>query len=411
MITAENKKRRAEGARDKTAQYGLDIDVNRFARDDSAPGTLERLDELSERDRAIVSQVAFDPNQEAVAGSYLQIDHELILAEMMLKEEGLEILSINKALMKYDWLDDYLWNAVSVDTDKYTATSEIEKYDGYFVRAKPGVKVKMPIQSCMLMRKNRSLQSIHNIIIAEEGSELHVVNGCTTPPTTQNALHLGVSEFYVRKNAKLSFTMMHKWSETVDVRPRSATIVSENGIYIENYAILSPLHSIQTFPMSRLIGRNAKADLTSVVYGSKNSRYDLGGLLTLEAPDANGFVIARAVAADRSDITTRGNIVGKAAGTKGRLECDSLLLSNESRVNAIPRLEALHRDCMLSHEATVGKIGNEQLEYLMSRGFNEAEAAALIVSGFVNLDIPNLPPTIQRAVDETIRMTLEEGSM
>jgi Fe-S cluster assembly scaffold protein SufB len=100
-----------------------------------------------------------------------------------------------------------------------------------------------------------------------------------------------------------------------------------------------------------------------------------------------------------------------APGTKGRLECDSLLLSDESKVDAIPRLEALHRDCVLSHEATVGKIGNEQLEYLMSRGFNEDKAAALIVSGFVSLDIPGLPPTIQRVVDETIRMALDEGSM
>jgi len=411
MITAEKKKRRAQRARNKTALYGLDIDVDRFTHDKSAVGTLERLDDLSEMDRAVVSQVAFDPDQKAVAGSYLQIDHELILAEMMLKEEGLEILPINEALMKHDWLNDYLWNAVLVDADKYTATSELEKYDGYFIRAKPGVKVKMPIQSCMLMRKNRSLQNIHNIIIAEEGSELHVVNGCTSLSTTQNALHLGVSEFYVGTNAKLSFTMVHRWSEAVDVRPRSATIVSENGIYIENYAILSPIHSIQSYPQSRLTGRNAKADLTSIVYGSKDSRYDVGGLLTLEAPGANGFVIARAVATDRADITTRGDIIGMAPGTKGRLECDSLLLSDESRVDAIPRLEALHRDCVLSHEATVGKIGNLQLEYLMSRGFNEDEAAALIVSGFVSLDIPDLPPTIQRVIDETIRMTLEEGSM
>jgi Fe-S cluster assembly scaffold protein SufB len=410
MITAE-KKKRAQRARNKTALYGLDIDVDRFAHDGSAVGTLKRLDDLSEMDRAVVSQVAFDPDQKAVAGSYLQIDHELILAEMTLQEEGLEILPINEALMKHDWLSDYLWNAVLVDADKYTATSELEKYDGYFIRAKPGVKVKIPIQSCMLMRKNRSLQNIHNIIIAEEGSELHVVNGCTSLSTTQNALHLGVSEFYVGKNAKLSFTMVHRWSEAVDVRPRSATIVSENGIYIENYAILSPIHSIQSYPQSRLTGMNAKADLTSVVYGSKDSRYDVGGLLTLEAPGANGFVVARAVATDRADITSRGDIIGMAPGTKGRLECDSLLLSDESKVDAIPRLEALHRDCVLSHEATVGKIGNEQLEYLMSRGFNEDKAAALIVSGFVSLDIPGLPPTIQRVVDETIRMALDEGSM
>jgi Fe-S cluster assembly scaffold protein SufB len=402
-------KKRARSARKKTAQYGSDIDLEKYDYSASRPSDMESLDNLSEQDRTLVREVGFDASQEKVSGTYMQFDNESFLADVLIQQEGLEVLPTDEALQKYDWLHNYLWNAIQVDTDKYTARSELEKYSGYFIRAAAGSRIDMPVQSCLIMKKNQSVQNVHNIVIAEEGSELHIITGCATPSNVEQSLHLGVSEFYVKKKARLTFTMVHRWSEQTDVRPRSATIVEENGTFISSYAMLSPLKSIQTFPKVRLVGSGAKADLYSVVYGSKKSKYDVGGLLSLEAPKSNGKVVSRSIATDECEIIARGDLIGLSGETRGRLECDGLLVSNSAVIRAVPMLEARAEGSELSHEATVGKVGAEQLSYLMSRGLDEEEATSLIIRGFVKLKVPDLPPALQKSIDDAIRMSMEGG--
>ncbi|MBN2229317.1 MAG: SufD family Fe-S cluster assembly protein [Candidatus Thorarchaeota archaeon] len=408
-MTSDDTKKRAQSAKEKPAQYGTDIDLENYDYSKSKPGEIESLDDLSEKDRTLVQEVGFDPSQKKVSGSFMQFDNESFLADVLLQQEGLEVLPMMEALQKYSWLNDYLWNAVPVDADKYTARSELVDYNGYFIRARAGASIKMPVQSCLIMKKNQSVQNVHNIVIAEEGSELHIITGCATPSSVEQSLHLGVSEFYIKKKAKLTFTMVHRWSEKTDVRPRSSTIVEENGIFISSYAILSPLKSIQTFPKVRLVGSGAKADLHSVVYGSKTSLYDVGGLLSLEAPKSNGKVISRSIATDESEIIARGDLIGLSGNTKARLECDGLLISNSAVIRAIPMLSARAEGAELSHEATVGKVGAEQLSYLMSRGLDEDEATSLIIRGFMKLKVPGLPPALQSSIDDAIKLSLEGG--
>ncbi len=408
-MPSKDMKKRAESAKDKHAQYGDDIDLDTFeyATDDFRE--LESIDEVSSSDRSLVSEVGFDPSQKSVSASFIQFDAESILADVFLSQEGLEVLPMSQALKQYDWLQNYLWNAVPVDVDKFTARSELESYNGYFIRAKAGAKIGMPVQSCLIMKKNQTVQNVHNIIIAEEGSELHIISGCATPSEVEQSLHLGVSEFYVKKNAQLSFTMVHRWSEKTDVRPRSAAIVEEGGTYISSYALLSPLKSIQTFPKVHLVGSGAKSDLYSIVYGSKESKYDVGGLLSLEAPRTSGKVISRSIATESSEIIARGDLVGLSGQTKGRLECDGLLISDSAIIRAVPMLLARAEGAELSHEATVGKVGAEQLSYLMSRGLSEEEATSLIIRGFVKLKVPGLPEALQTSIDSAIKMSLEGG--
>ncbi|NHI83968.1 MAG: SufD family Fe-S cluster assembly protein [Candidatus Thorarchaeota archaeon] len=407
-MNSDDLRKRAIKAKEKKAEYGADLDLEEYSYS-SAPGQIESLDEISESDRDLVKDVGFNPSQDGVSGSFLQFDNEGIFADVLLKQEGLEILPITEALSKYDWLQDYLWNAVSVDTDKYTARSEITDYNGYFIRAKAGACIQMPVQSCLVMKRNQSVQNVHNIVIAEEGSELHIITGCATPSGVEQSLHLGISEFYVKKKARMTFTMVHRWSEMMDVRPRSATVVEEGGTHISSYAILSPVKSIQTYPEVHLVGMNAKADHYSVVYGSQSSSYDIGSLLFLEAPRTHGKVVSRSIATDASEVITRGDLVGLSGETKARLECDGLLISNEASIRAIPMLHAKAEGAELSHEATVGKVGADQLTYLMSRGLNEEEAASLIIRGFVKLKVPDLPPALQSSIDEAIKMSLEGG--
>ncbi len=409
MPSSDELKKRAESAKKKTATYGDDLDLDKYDYSDTNPSEFESIEEISSADRSLVSEVGFDLSQKKVSGTFMQFDNESVLADVLLGQEGLEVLSMRQALQKYDWLKDYLWKAVPVDSDKYTARSELETYNGYFIRAEAGAKIGMPVQSCLIMKKNQIVQNVHNVIIAEEGSELHIITGCATPSSVEQSLHLGVSEFYVKKNARLSFTMVHRWSESTDVRPRSAAILEDNASYISSYALLSPLKSIQTFPKVRLIGSGAKSDLYSIVYGSKNSKYDIGGSLSLEAPRTSGKVISRTIATDQSEIIARGDLIGLSKETRARLECDGLLISDNATIRAIPMLSAQAEGSELSHEATVGKVGAEQLSYLMSRGLNEEEATSLIIRGFVKLKVPDLPVALQKSIDDAVKMSLEGG--
>jgi Fe-S cluster assembly scaffold protein SufB len=408
-LTSKDAKTRAASSREKRAEFGEDLDLDSYEYDSDGPGQMDSLDEISESDRGLVRNVGFDPSQKRVSGSFIQFDNESILADVLMAQEGLEVLPISEALRKYETVRDLLWTAVSVDADKYTARSELEDYNGYFIRAKAGAHIQMPVQSCLIMKKNQSVQNVHNIVVAEEGSELHVITGCATPSSVERSLHLGISEFFVRKHARLTFTMVHRWSENTDVRPRSATVVEDGGTYISSYAILSPLKSIQTFPKVKLTGLGAKADLYSVVNGSGSSKYDIGGMLSLEAPKTQGKVVSRAIATDSCDVIARGDLLGLSGDTRARLECDGLLISSSATIRAIPMLDARIEGAELSHEATVGKVGAEQLSYLMSRGLDEEEATSLIIRGFVKLKVPDLPPALQASIDQAIKMSLEGG--
>ncbi|MHA1770630.1 MAG: SufB/SufD family protein [Candidatus Thorarchaeota archaeon] len=408
MTDKKDLRKRAERALDRTSAYGDDIDLSEFTFSDAEPRSIG-ADSILEEDWSLAEEVGFDASQKRVAGSYIQFDNESILADVLIKQEGLEVIPTHEALKKYDWAWDYLWNAVPVDADKYTAISELQQYDGYFIRAEEGATIEMPVQTCLVIKKGHSVQNVHNIVIAEPDSELHIITGCATPSDLERSLHLGVSEFYVKKNAKLTFTMVHKWNESVDVRPRSGTIVEENGVFISSYAILSPARTLQTYPKVRLVGRNARADLYSVVYGTKDSKYDVGGALILEAPGTGGKVVSRSIATEHSEIIARGELVGEVNGVRARLECNGLLLSENARIGAVPMLDAIAEGVELSHEATVGKVGTDQLNYLMARGLTEEEATSLIVRGFMHLKAPDLPAPLQRAIDDAVKMTLEKG--
>ncbi|MHA1652829.1 MAG: SufB/SufD family protein [Candidatus Thorarchaeota archaeon] len=408
MTSTDDVRERAKRALNRPAKYGNDLDLSEYQFDTVGSKTLS-IEEVPEEDKALAEEVGFDPTEQSVAGSFMQFDNESFLADVLIKQEGLEVLPTPVALQKYDWLTDYLWRAVPVDADKYTAASELQGYGGYFIRALEGKKVEMPVQTCLVIKRSRSVQNVHNIIIAEPESELHIITGCATPSEVERSLHLGVSEFYVKKNAKLTFTMIHKWNEQIDVRPRTGAIVETNGVFITSYAILSPARSLQTYPKVRLVGRNARADLYSVVYGTGTSRYDVGGALVFEAPGARGKVISRSIATDSAQIIARGELVGKTAGVRGRLECNGLLLNEGARIAAVPMLDAVAEGVELSHEATVGKVGADQLNYLMSRGLTEEEATSLIVTGFIHLKTPDLPPPLQKTIDDAVKMTLEKG--
>ena len=341
--------------------------------------------------------IEMDPKKRS--GSFLLLDQDVkSVAKFM---EGLEIMPIKRALEKYDWLEDYFWKAVKV-RDEFTKEVE-EDFNGYFIRALPNAKVEIPVEACLYLSRVKK-QKVHNIVIAEEGSEINIISGCTSHPKAMG-MHIGVSEFYVKKNAKLTFTMIHSWSEDIEVRPRSGVIVEENGTFISNYVLLTPAKLVQMYPTAYL-KKNATAVFSSIVVAFKNATIDMGNRAVLMEKGSSAEIISRTISKG-GRVIARGHIVAEAPEVKGHLECRGLIL-NEGEILAVPELEAKCPNVDLSHEAAIGKIAEDEIFYLMSRGMTQDEATATIIRGFMEIDIKGIPPALKREIDKAIELAEKE---
>ncbi len=388
-------------AKERQAGLGPDIDLNAY---DSKPVSHEYLRDLrvlSEEDKKRMMLAGVDASEAERSGSYVQKDTAVIHAHS--KQEGLEVLPIKEALKKHEWVNDYYWKLVGVDTDKYTARAQLELHDGYVIRALPGSKVVYPVQACLYLEKEGLSQNVHNLIIAEEGSELHIITGCATAAHLKRGLHVGISEFFVKKNAKLSFTMIHNWAEEMMVRPRSVGQVEEGGLFLNNYICMRPVKSLQMYPTTHLVGRGAVARFYSLLVGSPGSQMDVGGRVFLKAPETRAEIVARTIS-NGGDIIARGDLIGEVPGIKAHLECRGLILNGGS-IHAIPELKGKVDGVEMSHEAAVGKIAQEEILYLMSRGLSEDDATAAIVRGFLSVDIPGLPPQLKAQIDRAVEQS------
>jgi len=391
-------------AKDKKAGLGSDVDLGSFGTEPVSHDYLTKLEELSPKDQKQMILAGVDTTEKGRSGSYVQKDSAVIHAHS--KQEGLEVMPIKKALEQYDWIEDYYWKLVSVDTDKYTARAQLDLHDGYVIRALQGSKVIYPVQACLYLEKEGLSQNVHNLIIAEEGSELHIITGCVTAPHLKRGLHVGISEFYVKKNAKLSFTMIHNWAEEMIVRPRSVGRVEEGGLFLNNYICMKPVKSLQMYPTTHLVGKGAVARFYSLMVGSPGSEMDVGGRIFLKAPETRAEIVARAIT-NGGNIIARGDLVGEVPGIKAHLECRGLILNGGS-IHAIPELKGNVDGVEMSHEAAVGKIAQDEILYLMSRGLSEDEATATIVRGFLSVDIPGLPPQLKAEIDRAVEQSDED---
>ncbi|MCK4905408.1 SufD family Fe-S cluster assembly protein [bacterium] len=379
--------------------------VDKFDRETKEHSYQKDLSKVSVADRKNLIETGVDVSEKGRSGTFIQADHSVIHAKSL--QKGLEVMNISDALKKYDWLKKYWWNAVSKDGDEYTALSEKDSRNGYFIRALRGVKVLHPIQSCLFLKKENLLQNVHNLIIAEEGSELNIITGCTTASYVKKGAHVGISEFYIKKNATVKFTMIHNWAEEVVVRSRSKAVVEEGGAFLSNYICLKPVKSLQMYPTATLIGEGATARFNSILYAHLHSHIDVGSRVILSKPNTKAEIISRAVT-NGGTIIARGHLKGEAPFVKAHLECRGLILSSGGAIHAIPELEGKNKDLDMSHEAAVGKIAKEEIEYLMARGLSSQEAQAVIVRGFMDTAILGLPPELQKGIDDLVKSCQEE---
>ncbi|HHY34256.1 MAG TPA: SufD family Fe-S cluster assembly protein [Firmicutes bacterium] len=402
--------RRAEAAREKKAAYSLDIDLRAFHEGEAVART-DSLEALPDEVKAVMLASGVDPSESGRAGSYVQVGKNVIYERVNQIYSGkLEIMDVGDALEKYPDVRDLWWTVVAPDQDKYTAFSQLHDVHGYFVRVFEGQEVELPVQSCLLLHENAEVQNVHNIVILEKGSSAHLISGCTTSPRVKTGLHIGISEFFVRPGAKLTFTMVHNWGPEFHVRPRSGALVEEGGTFISNYVLLKPVKSLQTYPVAYLRGRGSRAVFNTLIYGLENSHIDAGSKIVLEGEDSSGEAVSRAIAQDKSVVYARGTLLARQNRSRAHLDCRGIVFGDEAQMFAIPELESEGApQSLLSHEAAIGPISEEEVEYLMARGIPRDEAVSLITRGFLDVRIMGLPQALESAIRKMVEITQRES--
>ena len=342
------------------------------------------------------------------SGSIYHVDQSTVYSKVNeLFQRKIELMDTKKALEKYSWLEDYMWKLVDKNKDEYTSKLAENWSGGYFVRIMPDAEVTFPLQSCLLITKKNLEQRVHNIIIAEEGSKSHIITSCVQHSSVQEASHLGVSEIYVKKNARLNFTMIHQWSKNTFVRPRSATEIGEKAKFVSNYVCMRPVSNVQMYPEAFCKGTEAAVSFNSILYGHKNSLLDIGSKAVLTGKGSKAEMISRAIAREGSKMLIRGLIEGGNIECKGHLECRGLLIDDEAFLQSIPELIARKKGVEITHEAAVGKISEREITYLMTRKLSREQAVSLIIRGFMDVSILGLPEALNSEIKRIVEASTE----
>ncbi|NLL94165.1 MAG: SufD family Fe-S cluster assembly protein [Thermoplasmatales archaeon] len=389
-----------EKALTKKAAHGPDVDITKY---EMGPGSMDAIDDLGKAPRDLaekMGEVGVVTDEGARDGSLLIVNNAVGHCSLRVSD-GMELMPLDRALEKYDGLKDHMWKLVEPDKDKFTATAYTEKATGYFIRIKEGHHIKNPIQTCMMIGKDRSIQNLHNIIVVEKGASCEIITGCATGNQAGDSLHIGISEFYVKEGGSLTYSMIHSWGSGTVVRPRTGVKLEKNARFTNNYVILHPVGTMQSAPVVHLDGEGASCRLNTVCLAHKGSDVDTGGTVYLNAPDTSAEIISRSITKG-GRMVARGRLVGNVEKVRAHLECRSIVLDDGGVTLAIPELETKVADVEMTHEAAVGKVERDKVEYLMSRGLTEEQAVGMIIRGFLVGGIRGLPEELERDIDEAI---------
>ncbi len=383
-------KERASRAINKQSAYGPDIDIEKL--------TSKKVAAAAEIELKRVEDVGIDLERAERTAFYMQLDDSIIKVQSRLP--GVEIRPLHDFILSnFEDAREYVWKIVRPDVDKYTAIAALRGTGGYFVRVKPGVKVEDPIQTCFYMA-GKIIQAPHNVIVLEEGAEATIITGCTIMPEVAG-LHAGITEVYVKEGARLNYVMVHAWNKVAHVRPRSAVRLYENAEVVSYYMNLSSVRTLQMYPQYYIVGSGGKVYSASIVLGRADSILDVGAEVVLES-DGIAEVISRFIVRDKAKAWARAKITGNAG--KGHIECKGLILSRQAELYSVPELGGIGAGAMLTHEASIGKVAEEEILYLMSKGFTREEAEEMIVRGFMNVEVRGVTPKIKAYITNILKL-------
>ena len=310
-----------------------------------------------------------------------------------LEEKKVIFLDTDTAIKKYpDLFKKYFNTLVKYDENKFTALNGAVFSGGTFIYIPPNTILDRPLQSYFRINSRNMGQFERTLIIVDDNSQLHYIEGCTAPYYTEDALHAAVVEIFVGKNAKCRYTTIQNWSEDVYNLVTKRAIVDENGTMEWIDGNIGSCINMK-YPCCILKGQGAIGSCITVASASNKQIQDTGAKMIHLAPNTKSNIISKSIAKNGGNATYRGTvkISEKATNSYAYVKCDTMILDKESKSDTIPTNIVNNSSSILEHEATVSKIAEEDLFYLMSRGISEEKAKELIVLGFVNTFRDELP--------------------
>ncbi|AFZ69205.1 Fe-S cluster assembly protein SufB [Deinococcus peraridilitoris] len=350
----------------------------------------------------------------ALAGVGAQYESEMVYHN--LKEEweklGVVFLSIEDGLKEYpDLFREYFATVVPPEDNKFAALNSAVWSGGSFVYIPKGVKVDIPLQTYFRINAESAGQFERTLIIADEGSQAHYIEGCTAPSYSRDSFHSGVIEIVVLEGARFRYSTIQNWSHNVYNLVTQRAAVHARGVMEWVDGNLGSKVTMK-YPACYLLGEGARGEVLSIAMAGRGQHQDAGAKIVHFAPHTSGSIVSKSISKDSGRSSYRGSVkvYEGAVGARCNVECDALLLDDEARTDTYPYIEIEEKDAFVGHEATVSKINDEQILYLQSRGLSEDEAAGLIVRGFIEPIAKELP--LEYAVELNRLIELEmEGSV
>lgn len=352
-----------------------------------------------------------EAEQKYLAGVSTQYESEVVYHNMLkeIEEKGVIFLSTDMALKLYpDLVKKYFGTVVPYMDNKFSALNGAVWSGGSFIYVPKNVHLDKPLQSYFRINNEKSGQFERTLIIVDEGADVHYVEGCTAPTYSKESLHAAVVEIIIHKNAKCRYSTVQNWSTNI------VNLVTKRAYCYENAQmewidgnIGSQLN--MKYPACILAGEGAKGTCISIAVAGKNQEQDAGARMIHLAPNTTSTIISKSIVKNGGIANYRGTVrLGpKATNSRSHVECDTLILDHLSSSDTIPTNKVKNNSSYIEHEATVSKINEDQLFYLMSRGLSEAEATQMIIMGFIEPFSRELPMEYAVELNQLIKMDME----
>ncbi|HEU4482591.1 MAG TPA: Fe-S cluster assembly protein SufB [Nitrososphaeraceae archaeon] len=348
-----------------------------------------------------------------LAGVGAQYESETVYHNLRedLSKQGVIFSDTDTAVKEHpDILKKYFGKVIPPEDNKFAALNSAVWSGGSFIYVPPNVKIELPLQAYFRINAENIGQFERTLIIADEGSEVHYIEGCTAPVYTTESLHSAVVELIAKKDAKIRYTTIQNWSKDV------YNLVTKRAYAYENARVEWIDGNIGSkltmkYPGVYMLGRNAHAEVVSIAFAGSDQHQDAGAKAVHLAPDTTSRITSKSVSKQSGRTTYRGllHVAKGATGVKSNVRCDALLLDETSRTDTYPYVEVNEDDATISHEASVGKIGEDQIFYLMSRGFSESDALSLIVGGFIEPFTKELPMEYAVELNRLVKLEMEDS--
>ncbi len=352
-----------------------------------------------------------EAEQKFLAGVGAQYESEMVYHSIKehLESQGVIFLSIEEGLRQHpDLFREHFGKVIPIADNKFAALNSAVWSGGSFVYVPPGVKVELPLQAYFRLNVANIGQFERTMIIVDEGAQVHYVEGCTAPIYTTDSLHSGVIEIIVKKGARCRYTTIQNWSVNVYNLVTQRAIVHEDATMEWVDANLGSKVTMK-YPSVYLVGERAHGEVLSLAFAGEHQQQDAGAKAIHVAPHTSSKITSKSISKSGGRASYRGllKVHKGAVGSRSNVVCDALLLDPQSRSDTYPYIEIDEDDVSIGHEASVSKIGEEQLFYLASRGLSEEEAATMIVSGFIEPLVKELPMEYAVEMNRLIQLQME----